>query len=108
VSAEWVVAVSRRYRQKSIDVSGLQKYVMIMLCSAVHKTSRSFNSGVEIGNCWAAQLRVTIHSALYLHYAFDLWVNVWRKKWAHGEVVVIRYADDGVPRARKAARLSSA
>jgi group II intron reverse transcriptase/maturase len=31
---------------------------------------------------------------IYLHYAFDLWVNVWRKKWAHGEVVVIRYADD--------------
>ena len=23
---------------------------------------------------------------IYLHYAFDLWVNVWRKKWAHGEV----------------------
>ena len=21
-------------------------------------------------------------------------MNVWRKKWAHGEVVVIRYADD--------------
>jgi group II intron reverse transcriptase/maturase len=31
---------------------------------------------------------------IYLHYAFDLWVNMWRKKWAHGEVVVIRYADD--------------
>jgi group II intron reverse transcriptase/maturase len=31
---------------------------------------------------------------IYLHYAFDLWMNVWRKKWAHGEVVVIRYADD--------------
>ena len=31
---------------------------------------------------------------IYLHYAFDLWVNVWRGKWAHGEVVVIRYADD--------------
>src|SRR5467141_2188694 len=31
---------------------------------------------------------------VYLHYAFDLWVNVWRQKWAHGEVVVIRYADD--------------
>src|SRR6201997_923545 len=23
---------------------------------------------------------------IYLHYAFDLWVNVWREKWAHGEV----------------------
>jgi group II intron reverse transcriptase/maturase len=31
---------------------------------------------------------------IYLHYAFDLWVNVWRQKWAQGEVVVIRYADD--------------
>ncbi len=33
---------------------------------------------------------------IYLHYAFDLWVNVWRKKWARGEVVVIRYADDTI------------
>jgi len=33
---------------------------------------------------------------VYLHYAFDLWVNVWRQKWAQGEVVVIRYADDTV------------
>jgi RNA-directed DNA polymerase len=31
---------------------------------------------------------------IYLHYAFDLWVNVWREKRAHGEVVVVRYADD--------------
>src|ERR1700692_1038692 len=31
---------------------------------------------------------------LYLHYAFDLWVNMWREKRAHGEVVVVRYADD--------------
>jgi hypothetical protein len=31
---------------------------------------------------------------VYVHYAFDLWVNVWREKWAHGEVAVIRYADD--------------
>jgi retron-type reverse transcriptase len=33
---------------------------------------------------------------IYLHYAFDLWVDVWRKKWAQGEVVVVRYAD-GTP-----------
>jgi len=33
---------------------------------------------------------------IYLHYTFELWVNVWRKKWAHGEVVVIRYADDSI------------
>jgi RNA-directed DNA polymerase len=33
---------------------------------------------------------------VYLHYGFDLWVNVWRQKWAQGEVVVIRYADDSI------------
>src|SRR5713226_3569615 len=31
---------------------------------------------------------------VYLHYSFDLWVNVWRNKWAQGEVVAVRYADD--------------
>jgi group II intron reverse transcriptase/maturase len=31
---------------------------------------------------------------IYLHYVFDLWVNVWRKKYAQGEVVIVRYADD--------------
>jgi RNA-directed DNA polymerase len=33
---------------------------------------------------------------IYLHYVFDLWVNIWRQKWAQGEVVVIRYADDTI------------
>ena len=31
---------------------------------------------------------------VYLHYVFDLWVEVWRKKVATGEVIVVRYADD--------------
>src|SRR5438270_8210463 len=33
---------------------------------------------------------------IYLHYVFDLWVDVWRKKWAQGDVVVIRFADDTI------------
>jgi RNA-directed DNA polymerase len=31
---------------------------------------------------------------IYLHYAFDLWMNVWRKKHARGDVIAVRYADD--------------
>jgi len=31
---------------------------------------------------------------VYLHYAFDLWVQAWRQKRAHGDVIVVRYADD--------------
>jgi group II intron reverse transcriptase/maturase len=31
---------------------------------------------------------------VYLHYVFDLWVQLWRTKVATGDVVVVRYADD--------------
>lgn len=33
---------------------------------------------------------------LYLHYVLDLWVEAWRKKQAHGDVIIVRYADDAV------------
>ena len=31
---------------------------------------------------------------IYLHYAFDQWSHQWRKRYARGEVYIIRYADD--------------
>ena len=31
---------------------------------------------------------------MYLHYVFDLWVEVWREKLAQGDMIVVRYADD--------------
>ena len=31
---------------------------------------------------------------VYLHYVLDLWVEVWRRKVASGELIVVRYADD--------------
>lgn len=33
---------------------------------------------------------------VYLHYVLDLWVTAWRKREAHGDVIVVRYADDFV------------
>lgn len=33
---------------------------------------------------------------IYLHYVFDLWVQAWRRKRAHGDVIVVRFADDMV------------
>jgi RNA-directed DNA polymerase len=32
---------------------------------------------------------------VYLHYALDLWVVAWRRR-AHGDVIMVRYADDAV------------
>jgi group II intron reverse transcriptase/maturase len=31
---------------------------------------------------------------VYLHYVFDLWAQRWRKTQAHGDMIVVRYADD--------------
>jgi len=33
---------------------------------------------------------------IYLHYVFDLWVNQWRRKFARGDVIVVRFCDDFV------------
>ncbi|HET6281335.1 MAG TPA: reverse transcriptase domain-containing protein [Polyangia bacterium] len=31
---------------------------------------------------------------IYLHYVLDLWVQQWRRRRAHGDMVIVRYADD--------------
>ena len=31
---------------------------------------------------------------IYLHYVFDLWAQQWRQRQAHGDVIMVRYADD--------------
>jgi retron-type reverse transcriptase len=38
---------------------------------------------------------------VYLHYTFDLWADLWRRKVAKGDVVIVRYADDRAPRRRE-------
>jgi RNA-directed DNA polymerase len=31
---------------------------------------------------------------VYLHYVFDLRADWWRKRHAHGDVIIVRFADD--------------
>jgi len=31
---------------------------------------------------------------IYLHYAFDLWAERWRRREAAGDMIIVRYADD--------------
>ena len=35
---------------------------------------------------------------IYLHYGLDLWAERWRQREAAGDMIIVRYADDGVPR----------
>ncbi len=33
---------------------------------------------------------------VYLHYVFDQWADRWRRRNAHGDMIVVRYADDDI------------
>ncbi|WP_298387881.1 reverse transcriptase domain-containing protein, partial [Ferrimicrobium sp.] len=33
---------------------------------------------------------------IYLHYVLDRWIRQWRRKHAHGDVIIVRFADDFV------------
>jgi hypothetical protein len=37
---------------------------------------------------------------VYLHYVFDRWARQWRRRQAHGDMVIVRFADDCAPRMR--------
>jgi RNA-directed DNA polymerase len=31
---------------------------------------------------------------VYLHYVFDLWAQWWRSRYARGDMIIVRFADD--------------
>jgi RNA-directed DNA polymerase len=61
-------------------------------------------AGVIEGGEWSRTEEGTAQGAsvspllanVYLHYVFDLWADQWRRRHAHGDVILSRYADDYV------------
>ena len=50
-------------------------------------------SKTEVGTPQGAVISPLLAN-VYLHYVFDLWVQWWRTKFATGDVIAVRYADD--------------
>lgn len=50
-------------------------------------------TAVKVGSPQGATVSPLLAN-IYLHYVFDLWAQQWRKRHAHGDVVIVRYADD--------------
>ena len=100
----WVLDVDIRGFFDTIDHKWLVKFIEHRIADrrVVRLIQKWLNAGVlEEGK----RLRVEegtpqggsaspLLANLYLHYAFDLWVQAWRKKRARGEVIVVRFADD--------------
>jgi group II intron reverse transcriptase/maturase len=102
----WVLDMDIRGFFDSIDHGWLVKFVEHRIADRrlVRLIQKWLNAGVlEDGKRTQAEVGTPqggsaspLLANIYLHYAFDLWVQSWRRKHARGEVIVVRYADDVV------------
>ncbi len=100
----WVLDADIRGFFDAIDHDWLVKFVEYRVADrrVVRLIQKWLNAGVlEDGTrTWSEEGTPQGGSAspllanIYLHYAFDLWVQWWRTTQAQGEVIVVRYADD--------------
>jgi len=100
----WVLDADIRGFFDAIDPGWLVKFVEHRIADrrVVRLIQKWLNAGVlEDGTrTWSEEGTPQGGSAspllanVYLHYVFDLWAQRWRKRHAHGDVIVVRYADD--------------
>ena len=44
--------------------------------------------------CCVGGVASPLMANVYLHYVFDLWASWWRSRYAHGDMIIVRFADD--------------
>ncbi len=107
----WVLDADIRKFYDTLDQGWLGKFVEHRVADrrVVRLIQKWLKAGVleegkrvqsEIGTIQGGSISPLL-SNIYLHYALDLWVQRWRQKQAQGEVIFLRFADDGAPRRRE-------
>jgi group II intron reverse transcriptase/maturase len=100
----WVLDVDIRGFFDAIDHGWLVKFVEHRIADrrVVRLIQKWLNAGVledgkrmqvEEGTLQGGSASPLLAN-IYLHHAFDLWVQAWRRKRAQGDVIVVRFADD--------------
>jgi group II intron reverse transcriptase/maturase len=100
----WVLDADIRGFFEAISHEWLVKFVEHRVGDrrVVRLIQKWLKAGVLEGGVWTQQEEGTqqggsaspLLANVYLHYVFDLWVHQWRQRSAHGDVIVVRYADD--------------
>jgi RNA-directed DNA polymerase len=86
---EWLVKfVEHRIGDKRV-VRLIQKW----LAAGVLEDGKRVRS--EVGTIQGGSVSPLLAN-IYLHYVLDLWAQQWRKKQAHGDMIIVRFADDFV------------
>jgi RNA-directed DNA polymerase len=100
----WVLDADIRGFFEAIDHEWLGKFIEHRIADrrVVRLIQKWLNAGVledgartwsETGTPQGGSISPLLAN-VYLHYAFDLWAQRWRKTQAHGDMIVVRYADD--------------
>ncbi len=102
----WVLDADIRDFFTSLDHGWLGRFLEHRIADkrVLRLVQKWLGAGVVENGTWAECDQGTPQGAtvspllanVYLHYAFDLWANEWRKRRARGEMVIVRYADDFV------------
>jgi RNA-directed DNA polymerase len=107
----WVLDADIRGFFDAVDHDWLMKFIEHRIADkrVLRLIRKWLGAGVLEEGRWRASEEGTPQGAsvspllanVYLHYAFDLWADQWRRRHARGGVIVVRYADDCVPRTLK-------
>jgi RNA-directed DNA polymerase len=94
VSWEWLIRFVEHRIKDSRIIRLIQKWLKagVLEDGVVTVSDRGTGQGSVISPLLAN---------IYLHYAFDLWAERWRRREAAGDVIIVRYADDRAPRRRE-------
>jgi RNA-directed DNA polymerase len=103
---DWVLDADIRSFFDTIDHGWMQKFIEHKIADRrlVRLLMKWLHAGVmEDGGLHAVEAGTPqggnispLLANIYLHYAFDLWAAAWRRTQAHGEMYIVRYADDVV------------
>ncbi len=100
----WVLDADIRDFFGSLDRAWLERFLEHRIADrrVLRLIQRWLKAGVIEDGEWSSAEEGTAQGAsispllgnVYLHYAFDLWAERWRRRHAHGDVILVRFADD--------------
>jgi RNA-directed DNA polymerase len=99
----WILDADIRGFYDAIDHGWMRKFVEHRIADKriLRLIQKWLNAGVVEDGAWSASEEGAPQGAsaspllanVYLHYVFDLWAQQWRKRYACGDMVIVRFAD---------------
>jgi group II intron reverse transcriptase/maturase len=100
----WVLDADIRDFFTSLDHSWLEKFIEHRIADGrvLRLIRKWLAAGVVEDGKWSETVEGAPQGAsvspllanVYLHYVFDLWAHWWRRRYARGDVIIVRFADD--------------